>query len=254
MASNYDDLQQFRRLKAQAAQKKQLEARRAELLPQCQALSVQAEARKKERLDAERELAGLESKGPLGLLYTIAGGKAQRLEDARKALRAAKTDDQQASWALAEAQASLAQTERELDALTGLEDSFAAARQARSEALRAAGLPQSQQLLILEGGLAHETGLVQAITDLCAQCRAALEAAQKTLRLAERAEQWRTPSTTELLQYTAAQTVQFQQTLEQGLTGLLDQVEGERLRLEDAQDDLLAQDLPFGPGAETDPL
>ena len=47
------------------------------------------------------------------------------------------------------------------------------------------------------------------------------QAAPKNLRLAERAEQFRDFSTTELLQYTAAQTIQCQQTLEQGLTGLL---------------------------------
>ena len=35
-----------------------------------------------------------------------------------------------------------------------------------------------------------------------------------------------------------------QQTLEQGFNGLLAQAEEERLRLEEAQDDLLAQDLP----------
>lgn len=244
MTSNDHDLQQFRKLKAQAAQKKQLEARRAQLLPQCRELAAQAEARKKERLDAEQELAGLESRGPLGLLYTIAGGKAQRLEDAQKTLRAAKADDQQAAWALAEAQASLAQTERELEALTGLEDAFAASRQARREALRAAGLPQSQQLLALEERLAHETALTQAVTDLCAQCRIALETAQKTLRLAERTEQIRDFSTPELLQYTAAQTIQCQQTLEQGLAGLLAQAEEERLRLEEAQDNLLAQEFP----------
>lgn len=149
MASNDHDLQQFRKLRAQAAQKKQLEARRAELLPQCRDLAAQAEARKKERLDAEKELAGLESRGPLGLLYTIAGGKAQRLE-----------------------------------------------------------------------------------------------AAQKTLQLAERSEQFRDFSTTELLQYTAAQTIQCHQTLEQGLNGLLAQAEEARLRLEEAQDDLLAQEFP----------
>lgn len=67
---------------------------------------------------------------------------------------------------------------------------------------------------------------------------------QKNLRLAERSEQFRDFSTTELLQYTAAQTIQCQQTLEQGLTGLLAQAEEERLHLEEAQDDLLAQNLP----------
>ena len=70
------------------------------------------------------------------------------------------------------------------------------------------------------------------------------QAAPKNLRLAERSEHFRDFSTTELLQYTAAQTIQCQQTLEQGLTGLLAQAEEERLRLEEAQDDLLAQDLP----------
>ena len=202
MAAYHNDLSQFRQLRDQAARKKQLEARRAGLLPQCQDLAAQAEARKTERLEAEQELAGLESKGPLGLLYTIAGGKAQRLEDA-----------------------------------------FAAARQARSEALRTAGLPQSQQLLSLDESLTHEAGLTQAITDLCGQCRTALESAQQTLKLAGQAEQRRDFSITELLQYTANQTVQLQQALAQDLSALLARAEEEQLRLAEARDDLLAQDL-----------
>ena len=64
MAAYHNDLSQFRQLRDQAARKKQLEARRARLLPQCQDLAAQAEARKTERLEAEQELAGLESKGP----------------------------------------------------------------------------------------------------------------------------------------------------------------------------------------------
>lgn len=243
MAAYHNDLSQFRQLRDQAARKKQLEARRAGLLPQCQDLAAQAEARKKERLEAEQELAGLESKGPLGLLYTIAGGKAQRLEEAQKTLRTAKEAEQQAVFALAEAQASLAQTERELEGLTGLEDAFAAARQARSEALRTAGLPQSQQLLSLDESLTHEAGLTQAITDLCGQCRTALESAQQTLKLAGQAEQRRDFSITELLQYTANQTVQLQQALAQDLSALLARAEEEQLRLAEARDDLLAQDL-----------
>ena len=243
MAAYHNDLSQFRQLRDQAARKKQLEARRAGLLPQCQDLAAQAEARKTERLEAEQELAGLESKGPLGLLYTIAGGKAQRLEEAQKTLRTAKEAEQQAVFAMAEAQASLAQTERELEGLTGLEDAFAAARQARSEALRTAGLPQSQQLLSLDESLTHEAGLTQAITDLCGQCRTALESAQQTLKLAGQAEQRRDFSITELLQYTANQTVQLQQALAQDLSALLARAEEAQIRLAEARDALLVKDL-----------
>lgn len=254
MAAYHNDLSQFRQLRDQAARKKQLKAHRAQLLPQCQDLAAQADARKKERLEAEQELAALESRGPLGLLYTIAGGKAQRLEEAQKALRAVKEEEQQAVFALAEAQSTLAQTERELEGLTGLEDAFAAARQARSEALRTAGLPQSRHLLTLDESLTHEAGLTQAMADLCDQCRTALESARQTLKLAEQAEQWRDLSTTELLQYTADQTVQLQQSLAQGLSALLAQAEEEQLRLAEARDDLLAQDLFPDPDGDPDLL
>ncbi|MFQ8928358.1 MAG: hypothetical protein ACLR53_10370, partial [Evtepia gabavorous] len=105
-----DDLLAFRQLRAQAARKKQLETQRAALTDRCQVLSVQAEACRKARQAAEQEVATLESKGPMGLLYTIAGDKAKRLDEARQTLRKARADDQQASWDLAQAQVDLAQT------------------------------------------------------------------------------------------------------------------------------------------------
>ena len=128
MAYQNDDLLAFRQLRAQAARKKQLETQRAALTYRCQVLSVQAEACRKARQAAEQEVATLESKGPMGLLYTIAGDKAKRLDEARQTLRKARADDQQASWNLAQAQVDLAQTERSLEPLAGCDSAFAAAR------------------------------------------------------------------------------------------------------------------------------
>ena len=91
----------------------------------------------------------------MGLLYTIAGDKAKRLDEARQTLRKAQADDQQASWDLAQAQVDLAQTERSLEPLAGCDSAFAAARQARATTLQAADLPQSRQLRILEEALAQ---------------------------------------------------------------------------------------------------
>ena len=127
MAYQNDDLLAFRQLRAQAARKKQLETQRAALTDRCQVLSVQAEACRKARQAAEQEVATLESKGPMGLLYTIAGDKAKRLDEARQTLRKARADDQQASWDLAQAQVDLAQTERSLEPLAGCDSAFAAA-------------------------------------------------------------------------------------------------------------------------------
>lgn len=243
MVYNAEDLSRFLQLRAQAAQKKQLEANQAALTAQCQTLSDRAAACKKARLEAEQELAELESGGAKGFLYSIAGGKAQRLKNAQEALRTAKADDQQAAWELAQAQASLFQTERELEGLTGVDEALAEARQARSTALKAAGLPQSQQLLSLEASLAQGTTLVQAITGLCAQCQTAVEAAQQTLDLAERSEFARNVSTIGMLETLSDKTLQAQQVLAAGLTSLLAQAEGTLLHLEEMQDDLLAQEF-----------
>lgn len=87
--------------------------------------------------------------------------------------------------------------------------------------------------------------MVQAIADLCAQCHTVLESAQNALRLAEKSQMVRDFSTVDLLQSAADQTVQHQQHLEAGLSALLAQAEEGRLRLEEAQDDLLSQDLPL---------
>lgn len=239
MAYQNDDLLAFRQLRAQAARKKQLETQRAALTDRCQVLSVQAEACRKARQAAEQEVATLESKGPMGLLYTIAGDKAKRLDEARQTLRKAQVD--------------LAQTERSLEPLAGCDSAFAAARQARATTLQAADLPQSRQLRILEEALAQGEDWFQRLTDLCAQCRAVLDAARQTLRLAERVEQFRTPSTLALLQDAADLTVQQQQKLDQNLTALLTGMEERQTQLEQTLDDLLAQDLFPSPVEEAFP-
>lgn len=212
MAYQNDDLLAFRQLRAQAARKKQLETQRAALTDRCQVLSVQAEACRKARQAAEQEVATLESKGPMGLLYTIAGDKAKRLDEARQTLR-----------------------------------------KARATTLQAADLPQSRQLRILEEALAQGEDWFQRLTDLCAQCRAVLDAARQTLRLAERVEQFRTPSTLALLQDAADLTVQQQQKLDQNLTALLTGMEERQTQLEQTLDDLLAQDLFPSPVEEAFP-
>lgn len=241
MAYQNDDLLAFRQLRAQAARKKQLETQRAALTDRCQVLSVQAEACRKARQAAEQEVATLESKGPMGLLYTIAGDKAKRLDEARQTLRKAQ------------AQVDLAQTERSLEPLAGCDSAFAAARQARATTLQAADLPQSRQLRILEEALAQGEDWFQRLTDLCAQCRTVLDAARQTLRLAERVEQFRTPSTLALLQDAADLTVQQQQKLDQNLTALLTGMEERQTQLEQTLDDLLAQDLFPSPVEEAFP-
>ena len=91
------------------------------------------------RLQAERELEQLASGGAMGVLCTLAGGKAARQEAARQELRRAKEEDQKAAWDLAEAQGQLLETERELASLEGCEAAFAQARRERIAALRAAG-------------------------------------------------------------------------------------------------------------------
>ena len=190
---------------------------------------------------------------PHGPFYTIAGDKAKRLDEARQTLRKARADDQQASWDLAQAQVDLAQTERSLEPLAGCDSAFAAARQARATTLQAADLPQSRQLRILEEALAQGEDWFQRLTDLCAQCRTVLDAARQTLRLAERVEQFRTPSTLALLQDAADLTVQQQQKLDQNLTALLTGMEERQTQLEQTLDDLLAQDLFPSPVEEAFP-
>ena len=139
MARNDNAAQRFPQLRAQVARKKELETARAALTAQCAALSVQAQEKKAARQQAERELEQLESGGAMGVLFTLAGGKAARQEAARQELRRAKEEDQKAAWDLAEAQGQLLETERELASLEGCEAAFAQARRERIAALRAAG-------------------------------------------------------------------------------------------------------------------
>lgn len=243
MARNDNAAQRFPQLRAQVARKKELETARAALTAQCAALSVQAQEKKTARQQAERELEQLESGGAMGVLFTLAGGKAARQEAARQELRRAKEEDQKAAWDLAEAQGQLLETEREQASLEGCEAAFAQARRERIAALRAAGLPQSEVLEQLEAELAQGKRQIQELTDLGSQCQAAQEQAEHTLHLAERMEFVQTVSSIYTLQDAAQLTIQRQQEVAQRLQELTAGLEAAQARLNALLDDLLSQDI-----------
>ena len=243
MARYSDAAQGFPQLRAQVARKQALETARAALTDQCAALSAQAQEKKAARQQAERELAQLESGGAMGLLFTLAGGKAARQEAARQDLRRAKEEDQKAAWDLAEVQGQLLETERELAGLAGCEAAFAQARQARIAALRAAGLPQTELLDQLERELAQGERQIQELADLASQCQAALEQAEHTLHLAERMEFVQTVTSLYTLQDAAQLTIQRQQEVARRLQELTAGLEAAQARLNGLLDDLLSQDI-----------
>ena len=240
-----NDLTQFQRLRAQVRRKKELETARTTLQEQCDRLSVQAKERQQARQQAEKDLAQLESTGPMGLLFAVAGGKQARQEAARKDLRDARQADQQAAWELADVQGRLMQTERELADLAGCEEAFAAVRQGRLAALRAAGLPQSQLLTCLEEQLDRESQWLQTLTAMGSQGQDALEQAKYTLTLAAKLELSRPIFLIQTLQDAADLTIQQQQALLAQTEQLTAQVRENRARLEEAVNDLLGQDLPL---------
>lgn len=245
MTQSSHDLAAFQRLRAQTLRKKELEAIRVTLQEQCSQLAAQAKQMQQARQQAEKELAQLESGGPMGLLFTIAGGKEARQEAARKDLRDARQADQQAAWELADVQGQLMQTERELADLASCEEAFAAVRQRRLTALRAAGLPQSQLLAHLEGQLDQENQWLQTLAAMGDQCQTALEQAKYTLELAAQLELSRPVFLIQTLEDAADLTIQRQQELLTQVETLTAQMKGAQARLEEAVNDLLGQDLPL---------
>lgn len=240
-----NDLTQFQRLRAQVRRKKELETARTTLQEQCDRLSVHAKETQQALQQAEKELAQLESTGPMGVLFAVAGGKQARQETARKDLRDARQADQKASWELADVHGQLMQAERELADLAGCEESFAAVRQRRLAALRAAGLPQSQLLARLEEQLDQESQWLQALAAMGTQGQDALEQAKYTLTLAAKLELSRPIFLVQTLQDAADLTIQQQQALLAQTEQLTAQVRENRARLEEAVNDLLGQDLPL---------
>lgn len=244
MAKNHDSAQGFGQLRAQVARKRELEAARGALAEQCAALSAQAQEKRAARQQAERELEQLESGGAMGVLFTLAGGKAARQEAARRDLRRAREEDQKAAWDLAEAEGQLLETERELAGLEGCEAAFAQARRARIAALRGTALPQSGALDQLEQELGQGADRLRELAGLQSQCQAALEQAEHTLHLAARMEFVQTVDSIYTLQDAAQLTIQRQQEVAQRLQELTEGLAAAQGRLNGLLDDLLSQDLP----------
>lgn len=202
-----NDLTQFQRLRAQVRRKKELETARTTLQEQCDRLSVHAKERQQARQQAEKDLAQLESTGPMGVLFAVAGGKQARQETARKDLRDARQADQQAAWELAQV--------------------------------------QGQLLARLEEQLDQESQWLQALAAMGTQGQDALEQAKYTLTLAAKLELSRPIFLVQTLQDAADLTIQQQQALLAQTEQLTAQVRENRARLEEAVNDLLGQDLPL---------
>ncbi len=242
MAYQNDDLLAFRQLRAQAARKKQLETQRAALTDRCQVLSVRRKPAGRPGKPRNRRWPPWNPKGPMGLLYTIAGDKAKRLDEARQTLRKAQADDQQASWDLAQAQVDLAQTERSLEPLAGCDSAFAAARQAGPQPSKPLTCPKAASCVSWKRPLprgrlvptSHRS--VRPVPYRPGRGPANPPSGRARGTVSH-------PSTLALLQDAADLTVQQQQKLDQNLTALLTGMEERQTQLEQTLDDLLAQDL-----------
>lgn len=200
----------------------------------------------------EQEVATLESKGPMGLLYTIAGDKAKRLDEPADLRKAGPTTNRHpGTWPRPRSiWPRLSVPWNRWPAVTAPLPPPGRPGPQPSKPLTC---PKAASYVSWKRPLPRGK-IGSNVSPICAPSAVpSWTRPGKPSRLAERVEQFRTPSTLALLQDAADLTVQQQQKLDQNLTALLTGMEERQTQLEQTLDDLLAQDLFPSPVEEAFP-
>ena len=145
---------QLRTLQEQVARSKQLAVMIEDLRKQRDALTPQVEALKKAKLDEQADVDRLEGRSLAAFFYNVIGKMDEKLDVERKEAYAARVKYDAAARELAGVEADLSRYTAELASLRGCEQSYAAALKDKAAALKAAGGPNVEKILVLEEKIA----------------------------------------------------------------------------------------------------
>lgn len=182
----------LRRLQAQCARKKKLEASVTELRAQRDAYARRAEECKQRLSEEEADVTRLEQPGLTSFLYNVLGKKEEKLSQEQREAYAARVQYEAAHREWKGAEEELQQCETELGTLQGCEARYAELLQEKTRAVKAAGGETAEAILRLEERAGYLTGQKQELQEALQAGSAALASADHILSELGSAEGWGT--------------------------------------------------------------
>lgn len=182
----------LRRLQAQCARKKKLEAAAGELRAQRDAYARRAEECKQRLTHEEADVERLERPGLAAFWYSALGKMEEKLSQEQREACAARLQYDAAARELQGAEEELRQCEAELCTLQGCEERYAALLGEKTKAVKAAGGETAEAILRLEERAGYLTSQKQELQEAVQAGNAALACADHILSELGSAEGWGT--------------------------------------------------------------
>lgn len=186
----YDE--QLHSLQAQCARKRKLEAMAEELSRQRESYTARARDLETQFREEQDDVDRLEGRSLSAFFYQVIGKMDEKLTREKQEAYAAKVKYDAVSRELAGIEADLRECEAELESLDGCEERYAAALQAKAQAVKASGGAEAQAILQLEGRAAYLESQKRELDEARAAGLDALDTTDRILDSLKHAEGWGT--------------------------------------------------------------
>ena len=186
----YDE--QLQQLQTQIARAKQLESMLQELRGQQAALSAQVRELESIKLEEQADVDRLESRSLAAFFYNVIGNMDERLDRERQEAYAARVKYDAAVKELGGIECDLRRCESELSSLQGCEGRYEAVLKEKSEAVKAAGGTDGEEILKMEERSAFLKSQRKELQEAISAGNAALSTTQQVLSSLDSAESWGT--------------------------------------------------------------
>lgn len=186
----YDE--QLRQLQEQIARMKQLEAMEAELRSQRDTLSARVRELDAIKLDEQADVKRLEGRSLASFFYNVIGRMDERLDKERKEAYAARVKYDAAARELEAAESELRRYESELAGLRGCDRRYEAVLKEKTEAVKAGGGADAEEILKLEVRHAFLENQKKELREAISAGVSALSTTNQVLSSLDSAESWGT--------------------------------------------------------------
>ena len=174
------------------AEKKRLDAKYADLKAQAAAYEGQIAILRTSCAKEQEDVDKLEGRSLAAYFYNIIGKKNEKLDKEREEAYAARVKLDAAERELAAVKSETASIRSRLGELSGCENAYSRALQSRREEIKASSTPEAEELLRLEGEIAHAESQQKEIGEAILAGNAAYAIAEKILSELDSADGWNT--------------------------------------------------------------
>lgn len=174
------------------AEKKRLDAKYADLRAQAATYEEQVAILRASCAKEQEDVDKLEGRSLASYFYNIIGKKNEKLDKEREEAYAARVKLDAAERELSAVKSEMASVRSRLGELSGCENAYSRALESRREEIKASSTPEAEELLHLEGEIAHAESQQKEIGEAILAGNAAYAIAENILSELDSADGWNT--------------------------------------------------------------